>query len=214
MAAGTACASGAASAAGGLSVLLISAHAANHKTHNHNQNNRDDNRRKIFRQPSDHEAFLLYHDSLLFLCLYSQTLGLLVGTNQHVDDECQHSKSADQADDVQVSSHSGADLIHDQGNSISKHAHIADCNGSPLGAVHLTLDGAHSRKAGCAQQVEDHEAVSGDCSEVLSNSAPDLVAVLSNFFQTAIEHTKGSNNVLLCNEAGNGSHGSLPEVQR
>ena len=47
--------------------------------------------------------------------------------------------------------------------------------------VHLPLYGAHGRKAGGAQQIEDHVAVRGQRREVRGDVAPDLIALFRHF---------------------------------
>ena len=102
-----------------------------------------------------------------------------------------------------------ADLINDGGYNVSVSTHVADCESSPLAVVHLTLDGAHCREARCAQQVERHEGIRADLREVSSQLAPDFGAVLCNLADEVIQLTEGSNNVLLCDQTGDGGNGGF-----
>lgn len=103
-----------------------------------------------------------------------------------------------------------ADLINDGGYNVCVCAHVADRQCSPLAVVHLTLDSAHCCEARCAQQVECHERIRADLSEVPSQLAPDLGAVLGNLTSEVVKLTEGSDNVLLCNQTGDGGNGGFP----
>mgnify|MGYP006993830229 CR=1 FL=1 len=104
--------------------------------------------------------------------------------------------------------------IHqNEGSAVSQQAHIADGDSSPLAVVHFTLDGAHSSEAGSAQQVEDHEAVSGDRGEAGSNLRPDLIAVVRQLVSIVIQNTEGTDNILLGNQAGDGRDSCTPVAE-
>ena len=87
---------------------------------------------------------------------------------------------------------------------------VANCEPSPFCTVHLSLNGADSRKARCAQKVEDQERICGQRRKGGLHIGPDLPAVLSNLIKAAIEYAKGANDVFLRNQAGNRRNRSLP----
>ena len=105
---------------------------------------------------------------------------------------------------MQVASEGAADLVDDEGDDIGEAALIADGEPSPLCVVHLALDGAHSGEAGSAEQVEGQEGVAGDSGE----GGCDVIV---NVAVAAVEQdTHGADDVLLCHQTGDGSHGGLP----
>ena len=59
----------------------------------------------------------------------------------------------------------------------------------PVSYTHL------SSEAGSAQQVEDHEDVSGDRGEAGSNLGPDLVAVVRQLVSIVIQNTEGTDDI-------------------
>ncbi len=83
----------------------------------------------------------------------------------------------------------------------------------PPGVVHFPLDGAHSRKAGGAQQVEDHKAVSAQGGEVGAHGGQQAGILLRQIGAQTEEHAEGGHHVLLGDEAGNGGHGGLPGAE-
>lgn len=66
------------------------------------------------------------------------------------------------------------DLIHHQRDGIGKDAHVADRCERPFCIVHFALDGAHGRKAGGAEQVENHEAPGSEGRKVGCDRRPDF----------------------------------------
>lgn len=130
---------------------------------------------------------------------------------QQEDDQRDERDGNDRADtEGQLAGDQTADLINDGGYNVSVSTHVADCESSPLAVVHLTLDGAHCREARRTQQVECHEGICADLRKVRSQLAPDLGAVLGNLADEVIQLTEGSNNVLLCDQTGDGGNGGFP----
>ena len=185
--------------------------------------NRNDDRRQVevSRQKFHHRnpllsgsmihPKLLGSNSLLGIELNLVDTLVLVGAEQQVDREGDNSDSNDGEEvEANLTGDQAADLVNDQRSAVGQQAHIADGDGRPLAVVHLALDGAHSSEAGSAQQVEDHEAVSGDRGEVGSNLGPDLIAVLRKLVSIVIQNTEGTDNILLGNQAGDRSNGRTP----
>ena len=123
------------------------------------------------------------------ILLNRQSLRFLVGLEELPQEQGQRRKGKDQTDGIRSAREGAAELPDDEGDHPGKAALIADGKPGPFRAVHLALDGADGRKAGRAEQVEDHEGVggkpavsAGDGVEVLGNAIPDLVAVLLQLF--------------------------------
>lgn len=144
----------------------------------------------------------------LRLCL--QNIALLIAPEQHIQENRNQCKGRYCADDVAVSGEEHPKLIDDQRKRIRKAALVADCKPSPFCAVHLPPDCADCGEAGRAQQVEDQEGVGREGCKRGAYILPHLPAVFRNLFKPAEEHAEGANHILLCDQARDGSHRSLP----
>ena len=136
--------------------------------------------------------------------LVAQLGSFLIGLEEHVDDQGERRDGRDQSDDVQAAGEGVAELVDHQGNEVSKAALIADGEPRPLGVVHLARDSADSREARSAQQVEHEERVAGDRGERRADVLPH------GAFAGAVENAERAADVLLGDEAGDGSDRRLP----
>ena len=142
---------------------------------------------------------------------------VLVGAEHQVQERGKNHDCHDGEEvEANLTGDQAAQLVHHQSGAVSQSAHITNGDGGPLAVVHLALDGAHSSEAGSAQQVEDHEAVSGDRGEAGSNLGPDFVAVVRQLVSIVIQNTEGTDDILLGDQAGDGRDGCTPvaEAQR
>ena len=83
-----------------------------------------------------------------------------VFAKQHIKEENKQEKGNCRADGEAGAGKEQTKLIYHERDHIGKAAQVADRAPCPLAAVHLAADSAAGCKAGCAQEVEDHEAVS------------------------------------------------------
>ena len=101
-------------------------------------------------------------------------------------------------------------LVNDHGNSVGKTAHICNGAGSPLGTVHFPLDGAYGGKTGSAQQIEDHETVRTDGTEIGGDHGPDLIAGFAELTGKIVQSTEGHNDLFFGDQAGDSGDGGFP----
>ena len=128
-----------------------------------------------------------------------------------IQQACQHNHSRSrQHTEVCLTGEQATQLINDHRDGIGKATHIGNGAHRPLGVAHLTLDGADGGKARGAQQLEDHEAIGTGSAEIRSDHGPNLVAGLAEFTGIVIQRAEGHNHFFLGDQAGEGSHGSLP----
>ena len=142
---------------------------------------------------------LLSRFRLCHLDLFRQSVGLLMGFQQHIENQAGKGNGSNETHDLDATGKNQANLVNDEADCISKQALIPDGKPSPLGIVHLPLDGAHSRKAGSAEQVEGQEGIATDGGE-----GAGQVAV--NRTRAAVENAHGTHDVFFCHQACDGSH--------
>ena len=162
MAALAASAAGAAArTAGAAAVLSIANEAAAEKEQDDRQNNQNDNRcHGMFSFPENGAR-------LFGAVLDLQLFAFLIRTNQQVDQHAEHHHGRHGVKtESGLAAEQPAELIDDQADGVGKAALPADGRPRPLGVVHLALDGTDGREAGCAEQVENQEAVSGELGEL------------------------------------------------
>ena len=114
-----------------------------------------------------------------------------------------------QANNVHIAGNSTANLIDAQRCQISETALITDREPCPLGVVHLSLDSADRREAGCAQKVEYQEAVTCQRRHLCLEICPDFFAGFGYFSAVFIQDTKCSDDILFCDQTGNGRQGDF-----
>ena len=94
---------------------------------------------------------------LAYLYVLVEPCSLLVRSYEEIDEECDKCKRKDKSYDVNVSCEQAAELIDDERYCVCKSALIADCEPSPLRAVHLTSDSTDSCEAGSTEEIESKE---------------------------------------------------------
>src|SRR5574344_2346374 len=92
-------------------------------------------------------TFILLAPFVFLLCcrsLYSQgCFPVRVLPREQIDHSSQQNDSHYRPD-AESPGKQHTDPVHDHGNSIGEHAHVADGEGCPLAVIHLPLDGTHS----------------------------------------------------------------------
>ena len=118
----------------------------------------------------------------------------LIRTDKHINHEAENSYCRNEADDVEMSGESAAELVYHESNAIRKAALISDGEPCPLRTVHFTLDCADCSEARSAKKVENKERICGNTGECLSD------CLIYGSFSAAIENAESTNNVFLCNK--------------
>ena len=153
--------------------------------------------------PNDSFHFLFKGGSVDF-DLRGQLGRFLVRTHEHPDHSGKHRNGKDKTDNVDISGEETAELVDHKSDAVCKAALITDSEPCPLCVVHLTLDSADSREAGCAEEVEYEEGITRDAVE----GRRDIL--VNGPVAASVEDAERTDNVFLCDKSRDGCHGSLP----
>ena len=176
--------------------FLVFDHFDDDQRANEDKRKRDEDGCKILYDKVEYD-----HSVHLFLTDFFGQLGrFLIGLCEHEDGDRNEDQGNDKTDDIEIARDGGADLINAKRNDISEDGLIADGKHRPFAAVHLALDRAHRREAGCAEQIEYEESVSGESGKVTGVA-------------DAVQNAERSDDVFLGDESRDDGDGELPVTE-